>query len=132
MHSFPFRQAIASAALALAVLSNAQPGWAADRDGAYASQRPDTCRGFMRVHAASERRAESVAIRNWIAGYITAYNRQTPETYDVTGIGDFDQVLRLVERFCKANELADLAAAMETVTAELHPTRHQTQRQAGR
>lgn len=118
--------------LALALAAATSALHAADRDGAYFSQRPESCREFLRVHAAGERKTESVAVRSWISGYLTAYNRQTPETYDVTGITDFEQVLRMVERFCKTNSFADLATAMEEVTAELHTTRHQTKRQAGR
>jgi hypothetical protein len=105
---------------------------AADKDGAYWSQRADNCREFVRVHPTGERRPETVGVRNWVAGYITAYNRQTPETYDISGIADFEQVLLSVEKFCKANPLADLGAAMEAVTEELRSTRHQTRRQAGR
>jgi len=118
--------------LAVALSACAAPLAAADKDGAYWSQRPDGCREFLRVHPAGERRPESVGVRNWIAGYITAYNRQTPDTYDITGIADFEQVVLSVERFCKASPFADLSAAMEAVTEQLHPTRYQTKRQAGR
>ncbi len=118
--------------LALALAAATSPVHAADKDGAYGSQRPDSCKEFVRVHPAGGRRPESVGVRSWIAGYITAYNRQTPDTYDVTGITDFEQVLVSVERFCKANPLSDVGAAMETVTDELHPARYQTKRQAGR
>ncbi len=118
--------------LALTLALGAAPLQAADKDGAYWSQRADSCREFLRVHPAGERRSESVGIRNWVAGYITAYNRQTPETYDITGIADFEQVLLSIERFCKANPLADVGAAMEAVTDQLHQTRYQTKRQAGR
>ena len=124
---------IASAiAVAIAFAAGAAPVQAADRDGAYGSQRPDSCREFLRVHPVGERRPETVGIRNWIAGYVTAYNRQTPETYDILGITDFEQLLHSVELYCKANPLADLTTAMESVTDQLHAARHQTRRQAGR
>lgn len=125
--------AAANALLVLALaLAAAAPVRAADRDGAYFSQRPDSCREFLRVHRSGERRPEAAAVRGWIAGYITAYNRQTADTYDITGITEFDQVLQLVEKFCKDNALSNLGGAMEAVTEELHPTRYLTRRQAGR
>lgn len=118
--------------LALTLAAAAAPLAAADKDGAYWSQRPDSCREFLRVHPTGERRPESVGVRSWISGYLSAYNRQTPDTFDITGITDFEQVVLSVEKFCKANPLADVSAAMEAVTDQLHPTRHQTKRQAGR
>lgn len=118
--------------LALALATGTAPLAAADRDGAYWSQRPASCREFLRAHPTGERTPESSAVRNWVAGYVTAFNRQTPDTYDITGIADFEQLLQSVERFCKANPLADVGAAMESVTEQLHPTRYQTKRQAGR
>ncbi len=118
--------------LALALTTGSAPALAADKDGAYWSQRPDECRNFVRLHAATDRKPETEAVRNWISGYLSAYNRLTPETYDITGATDFEQVLRAVERYCKSNPFADISAAMETVTNDLYPTRHQTRRQAGR
>ena len=118
--------------LALALAASAVQLRAADKDGAYGSQRPDNCREVLRIHPAGERRPETAGMRSWIAGYITAFNRQTPETYDITGITEFEQVLHAIEQFCKANPLADVGAAMEAVTDQLQPTRYQTKRQAGR
>ena len=118
--------------LVLALASNCVTVRAADHDRAYWSQRPASCRDFLKVYRADDRKPESEPVRNWIAGYISAYNRQTPETYDILGTTEFDRVLPAVERFCKDNALSDVGAAMEAVTADLYPTRHQTRRQAGR
>jgi hypothetical protein len=105
---------------------------AADSDGAYFSQRPESCREFRRVHSSSERTPAQMNIRGWIAGYLTAYNRQTPETYDVLGLASFEDALRLIDAHCKAHPLDNLTTAMEALTENLYPLRHQTKRQAGR
>ena len=118
--------------LVLALAANSVPLPAADHDRTYWSQRPASCRDFLRVYRADDRKPESEPVRNWVAGYISAYNRQTPETYDILGTTEFDRVLLAVERFCKDNALSDVGAAMEAVTADLYPARHQTRRQAGR
>ena len=117
--------------LALALATAAIPLLAADKDRAYWSHRPASCKEYLKVYRSGERKSESDGVRGWIAGYITAYNRQTPDTYNIMGIVEFENVLQSVERYCKDNLLSDIGAAMETVTADLYATRHQTQRQAG-
>jgi hypothetical protein len=103
---------------------------AADADGAYFSLRSESCREFRRVQT-DERTPALMNIRGWIAGYITAFNRQTPDTYDVLGITEFDAALRFIDGYCKAHPLDNLATAMEALTENLYPARHRTRRQAG-
>jgi hypothetical protein len=105
---------------------------AADADGAYFSQRPESCREFRRVLGSDARTPAHMNVRGWIAGYLTAFNRQTPETYDVLGISTFEDALRFIEGHCKAHPLDNLTAAMEALTENLYPRRHQTRGQAGR
>jgi hypothetical protein len=117
--------------LAIVLGMAAAPAMAADADGAYWSQRPESCREFRRLQSSDERTPALVNIRSWLAGYITAYNRQTPDTYDVLGATDFDTALRFIDGYCKAHPLDSLTAAMEALTESLYPTRHRTRRQAG-
>ena len=65
------------------------------------------------------------------AGYLTAFNRQTPETYDVLGLTSFEDALRFIDGYCKSHPLENLTAAMEALTEGLLATRHRTRRQAG-
>ena len=116
---------------ATALCAAASSAMAADAEGAYWSQRPESCREFRRLQASDERTPALMSIRGWIAGYITAYNRQTPDTYDVLGITDFDAALRFVDSYCKAHPLDNLTVAMEALTEDLSPKRHRTRRQAG-
>lgn len=105
---------------------------AADDNGAYWSQRAESCRAFRSAIGADTRTTVQANIRGWIAGYLTAYNRMAPETYDILGISDIEAALQTIETFCKANPLENLTAAMELVTEQFHARRHQTKRQAGR
>jgi len=118
--------------IALALFLAAASAVAADADGAYSSQRPESCREFRRLHSSEVRTPALMNIRGWIAGYLTAFNRQTPATYDILGLSDFEAALRFIDGHCKANPLDNLATAMEALTENLHPLRHQTRRQAGR
>lgn len=108
------------------------PAVAADNEGAYWSQRPESCREFRRVTSSDKRTPALMNIRGWIAGYLTAYNRQTPDTYDILGLSEFEAAMQSIENFCKAHPLENLTAAMEALTEEFHARRHQTKRQAGR
>ena len=116
---------------AIAMCGAAPPALAADPDGAYWSQRPESCREFRRLLSSDERTPALMSIRGWIGGYITAYNRQTPDTYDVLGTTDFDTALRFMDGYCKAHPLDNLTAAMEALTESLYATRHRTRRQGG-
>ncbi len=104
---------------------------AADAEGAYWSQRPESCREFRRLQSSEERTPALMNIRGWIAGYITAFNRQTQDTYDVLGITDFEAAMRFIDGYCKAHPMDNLTTAMEALTEDLYPKRHRTRRQAG-
>ena len=116
---------------AMAFCAAAASAIAADADSAYSSQRPESCREFHRLQSLDERTPALMNIRGWIAGYLTAFNRQTPETYDILGLMEFEAALRFIDGFCKAHPLDNLAAAMESLTEDLYPRRHRTRRQAG-
>lgn len=119
-------------ALTLCVAALPAPAPAADDGGAYWSQRPESCRNFRRAMSADSRTPAFTNIRNWIAGYLTAYNRMAPDTYDILGIAEIDAAVQSIENYCKAHPLDNLSAAMEAVTEEFHAKRYQTKRQAGR
>ena len=104
---------------------------AADADGAYWSQRPESCREVRRLLSSQERTPALMNLRGWVAGYITAFNRQTPETYDILGLTDFEAALSFIDGYCKAHPLDNLTKAMESLTEDLYPRRHHTRRQAG-
>ena len=116
---------------ATALCAAAASAMPADADGAYWSQRPESCREFRRLQSSDERTPALMNIRGWIAGYLSAFNRQTPETYDILGVTDFEAALRFVDGYCKAHPLENLTGAMESLTEDLYPRRHRTRRQAG-
>ena len=116
---------------AMTLCAAATSAMTADNEGAYWSQRPESCREFRRLQSSDERTPALMNIRGWVAGYITGFNRQTPDTYDVLGITDFEAAMRFIDGYCKAHPLDNLTAAMESLTEDLYPKRHRTRRQAG-
>jgi hypothetical protein len=59
----------------------------------------------------------------WVAGYITAVNRRTPDVYDVLEKTDMDGALLWIENWCRTNPLELFATAVGTLTNELLPSK---------
>ena len=118
--------------LAIALLALASVAVAADKEGAHWSQRPSTCKEFRDAQRSQEITAAGRNIRSWVAGYISAYNRQTADTYNILGITEFDSLIESIDKYCKTNPFKNVAEAMEEITDELHARRYRTKREAGR
>ena len=102
---------------------------AADIDGgysvSYSKRKMGSCGQYVTARDEGRRgdlRDENRHI-NWIFGYVTAYNLQTPDTQDILGQTDREAILLWLENYCKQNPLTDFAEAMEPLTDELHPKR---------
>ncbi len=101
---------------------------AKDIDGNYQSYL-DEAMGSCGQYVAARDEARRGAPRksnthlSWMAGYLTAYNLQTPDTQDILGQTDREAILLWLENYCKQNPLTDFADAMESLTDELHPKR---------
>ncbi len=68
----------------------------------------------------------------WVAGYITAYNRQTPDTVSLVGGFDLNSAMSWLQNYCRAHPLSNLSGAMEALTVELYPGRYRTRENTGR
>jgi len=102
-----------------------------DKDGAYAIQggQATSCGKYMEARA--EKSVDAFAHTAFIAGYVTAYNRLTPETYDILGGTDMQSVAAWLDNYCKAHPLKGLATALDVLTAELYPRRYKSAKEAG-
>ncbi|QQS14836.1 MAG: hypothetical protein IPK81_12205 [Rhodospirillales bacterium] len=77
-----------------------------------------TCQRFLTADDQEKRYVET-----WWAGYITAINRTTPETYNMTAGASADQVNAMLREHCAANPEALLAVAVHAVAGKLYPNR---------
>ena len=66
----------------------------------------------------------------WIAGYITALNWQTPDTYQMLGKSDFKSTVLWLENYCHEHPSNDMSRAMRALTIKLYPDRYKTRKQA--
>ena len=113
-------------------------GWARDNDGQVWVQGDVSCGQYIEARAARAKPAydEALVIRisapSWLAGFLTAYNLLSPDTYNILGNSDMQSALVWLDNFCRANPLEDFSTAASALVAELYPKRHRTRKDAGR
>lgn len=106
-------------------------GSASDSAGLSAGSVP-TVMGSCGTYIAArdkERNGDYVAINAhiaWLLGYISAYNKQTPDTYDIRGGKELDALLVWLENYCKQHRLEEFGKAVNALVVELYPTRART------
>src|SRR5262249_15928065 len=102
------------------------PAWSADLRGKYLYYGVPTCDNYL-AELARERKKSSEDLADeeyyrswmWIAGYLTAYNMNLPDTYDIIGDRSAREQLA-VEAYCKEHPANDFVQLMATRTKELY------------
>jgi len=105
------------------------PAWAADVRGKHTDYAVPTCRTYLDAVARMSARKESdpvdaqyARVWGWIAGYLTAYNTNVPDTFDI--IGERPARVELaVEAYCKEHPDHSFAQLMDARVKELYFTR---------
>jgi len=100
------------------------PVIAADKDSMYSTQGSKSCGEW--VDARKEEDWRFASLTGWIAGYITAYNKQTPGVFSILKTTDMKSISLWMDKYCQENPLNNLADGMEVLTHELWPNRKQT------
>lgn len=60
---------------------------------------------------------------NWLTGFITAYNMQTPDNYDVAASTDVPSMMLWLENHCRKHPLESFDDAVNALVIELMPKR---------
>jgi hypothetical protein len=94
---------------------------ATDASGQFGTVGAVSCASFLREFEAKS--WEQVVSQGWLAGYITAFNYQTPKTYQILGNSDLLGAELWVKNFCEKNPLKNIAVAAGVLMIELYPTR---------
>jgi len=100
------------------------PTMADDAEGAYSVQAPISCGNW--VEHSKEDDWTNTANHYWVVGYITAYNRLTPDVYNIMGDTDAPSVYLWMDKYCQENPLNLLADGMVHLIVELWPNRKRT------
>lgn len=77
----------------------------------------------------TEREAQSQAYAlfgGWLAGYITAYNQLTDETFDIAPWQNLDLLAAFLDNFCRQNPDLAFVSAVGAMISALQPTRLRT------
>ena len=106
----------------IAAWANKAP--AADADGNYAiwGVGRTSCNQFNEAHE----KGDLTAYKEFLMGYLTAYNTLTPDTYKVTGSNSLADLMTQLNRYCKANKLDSFERAVKRMVASQHETRQRT------
>ena len=84
--------------------------WAADKSGNYAiwGKGQKSCYRYLKDRSA----AEDGSYKDYIMGYLTAFNAVTPETYSISSDMKLDDIMAWVDDYCDANQMGGLEASM--------------------
>lgn len=94
---------------------------AAGKDGHYKSQGGASCSSYL--EGIQPNSWPLAANGSYVAGYVTAFNLKTPDTYNILGSSDFNGVLLWIKNYCERNPLKHISDALETLTDELYQNR---------
>ncbi len=75
----------------------------------------------------NQRREGIMAFQSWIAGYLSAVNRNTPDTYDAMPFIDMVNVMAIVVTECRANPSELAESTIYRVVTAFSPSRVQTE-----
>jgi len=95
-------------------------GWAGDERLNYVSigLGLETCTVMT-----TARDARYPQVINWLAGYLTAYNRWQPETYDITGAPQASDWEMWVQQYCMTHPTIKIAQAAEAFVHGFYASR---------
>ncbi len=110
-------------AVAGTILTGTQTCLAADADGYFRTIGVPTCGEFVASQLPSAAPYADIRVGSWIAGYISAYNAQAPDTYDILRGGGMDGARLWLTNYCNAHALDNLSKAMDALVDEGHSQR---------
>ena len=107
--------------ISAAVAVIAGPALAADSKGQFRSKGVglESCQRYL-VGAAKKTGFYTLSL-SWMNGYLTAYNRATPSTYDIAANLTLPQLAKSLEGYCKSNPRQTLVTAIDRLTSALEP-----------
>ncbi|MGH8738826.1 MAG: hypothetical protein ACREVC_15815 [Burkholderiales bacterium] len=115
--------------LAIVMLIASMPAWGADEDRKYGTMGSESCDKYVKDRVAKG--SNAAGYYAWVAGFVTAYNLQTPDTYSIVRGTNLEGMVLWLDNYCNANPLGNLASGMQALTAELYPNRYRTEKEAG-
>lgn len=109
--------------LALATIAMTASTYAADGEGHYLiwGHGHSSCNSYNQARGGDDK-----TYKQYIAGYITAYNTFVPETYSITPAMDMDAITAWLDDYCADKETTGLADALRHLAEEMLDKREKT------
>ena len=97
---------------------------AADRSGNYAiwGKGNKSCFNYLKDRDAEKDKA----YKNYVMGYLTAYNTMTPETYNISGNLRLDDIMAWLDDYCDAKQVHGLEQSLIEFISKHHEKRLRT------
>lgn len=94
---------------------------AADKDGNYAvwGVGAKSCYHFTQAQT----QPEETAYRNYVTGYLTAYDALSEDTYSISAGKDLDEVMTWIVDYCSKKQIHSFEQALAEFTVEQRPQR---------
>ncbi len=110
------KTAVAALFIAMLISSNS---WAADKDGAYVSfgVGNSSCTGWATARKADDVR--TVQYKEWLLGYLSAYNNWVHKGQNVAGSTDNKGLLAWIDNYCREHGADPLVQAVENLILAL-------------
>ena len=113
------KAAVVTAAFCLGLAGAGAPAQATDKSGAFWGFGATSCAQFSEA-----RQNKSDAIyRWWLAGYMTAVNNITPDTYNIVGAESLSGSMAWIEAWCADKPDKTMTDATIALTRDLYPRR---------
>ena len=98
--------------------------WAMDQSGNYAiwGKGRLSCFRYLKERSAGEDRA----YKEYLMGYLTAYNAMSPETYSISRDMNLDEILSWLDNYCDSNAMHSLEQSLLEFIASHYEQRFQT------
>ncbi len=107
----------------LCTLLNPLPAMAADKDGNYAVWGVGAKSCYHYGQAVTAGQADIEQFRNYVMGYLTAYNALTENTYNIGAGKNLDQIMTWMSDYCAAKQIHTFEQALAEFTSVQYPER---------
>lgn len=98
-----------------------RPACALDASGTYFVR--GTGNELCAAYSIARNEHRDAAFVNWLAGYLTAFDRWTADVYDIEGATGFEGSLHWLDYYCHTNPQIPFATAAASLVANLYPNR---------
>ena len=97
---------------------------AADKSGNYAiwGKGGKSCFHYLKDRTANK----DEPYKNYIMGYLTAYNAMTPETYSISRNMDLDEIMAWLDDYCDLKQMHGLEQSLIVFISTHYEKRHRT------